>query len=773
MEDRINRIRNLRRKRMNRGSSSITYSKTEPYALCYYLFNMFDNKSNRRIIEHFDSAISIFMESVELLDKKERLANVLRAEIFNLEGKNILSPLKEVSESMSFDDAGIPYRYEQDKKIEREMRHFDNADENLINLCRVLSVSEKPVFSSIINATIFKTGNSYTLNQNISLSKPIEKAVFDISKTQFLVDQVKLTENEARLILMKCRLETIESFRDIIRSADNCDNGFKNRMADMIGVSENELKYMMRGDQKLRTFGFLDDDGDYDNTLNDCIEEQNIDPYFNDVLKPLDCSSAYALESYSLNEESVEVSLDLLKAENPVSLLFYGKPGSGKTELAKSLCKETNKKVFIFKNEEEANNRGNILGRLVCLLSMERPDSILVVDEADTLIKTMEFSFFGRTPTKTKGTINKMLENNKNKVIYIINHQRQIDDSTLRRFTFSIKFEAMSQAMLHSIAQSKIQPLSISQETKKELLNMLDRYKLSGSSVENIVKVIEGMRFPDEKRLLQKAQIVMKENSLLLNGKAKMRETVNKEYDLSIVNASMNPKKIVEMVQNAEKYAEKNKGEEKGIRMLFYGLSGTGKTEFARYIADTLHKPILLKRASDILSCWVGESEQNIRDAFEEAERTGSILLFDEADSFFQDRSNAQHSWEITQVNEFLTQMEEFSGILICTTNLRKIMDPAIQRRFHILTEFKALSEDGIRTLCSKFFPDLQFTDEQIALIEKYKSATPGDFASIHGRYRFMNEEEQTATFITSELETLQKEKKKNVNADLSMGFTA
>ncbi|MCQ2576430.1 MAG: ATP-binding protein [Treponema sp.] len=76
---------------------------------------------------------------------------------------------------------------------------------------------------------------------------------------------------------------------------------------------------------------------------------------------------------------------------------------------------------------------------------------------------------------------------------------------------------------------------------------------------------------------------------------------------------------------------------------------------------------------TDILGKYVGENERNIRDAFEEAEANGQILLFDEADSFFSDRNNATKAWERTLVNEFLTQAEEFSGILICTTNLRKL----------------------------------------------------------------------------------------------------
>ena len=133
----------------------------------------------------------------------------------------------------------------------------------------------------------------------------------------------------------------------------------------------------------------------------------------------------------------------------------------------------------------------NILGRLVCLLAMERKDSILIVDEADSLIRTLCFSFFGPEPTETKGTINKMLENNKNKVIYIINHQHQIDDSTRRRFTFSIRFESMPKTMMKNIATQRIEPLDITESTKAELVTMFEKYHLTGQSVDNIVKTID------------------------------------------------------------------------------------------------------------------------------------------------------------------------------------------------------------------------------------------------------------------------------------------
>ena len=200
--------------------------------------------------------------------------------------------------------------------------------------------------------------------------------------------------------------------------------------------------------------------------------------------------------------------------------------------------------------------------------------------------------------------------------------------------------------------------------------------------------------------------------------------------------------------------------------MLFYGLSGTGKTELARYISEKLGKRILLKRASDIFGMFVGQNEKNIRDAFAEAENTDSILLFDEADSFFADRNQAQRSWERSTVNEFLTQMEEFSGILICTTNLRNIMDPAMQRRFHMLVEFKPMKYDGIKIMADRYFPAYHLSNKQIEELEDMESVTPGDFGALSSRIRFMNPDDVNSDYILEELKKLQTEKKNQWNAE-------
>lgn len=264
------------------------------------------------------------------------------------------------------------------------------------------------------------------------------------------------------------------------------------------------------------------------------------------------------------------------------------------------------------------------------------------------------------------------------------------------------------------------------------------------------------------RQIYDKPESQKEENSVIENPyelDSHEQKSINLSYDLSVLNTSIPAQEIVEMVRNAIANDRKSQGKEKGIRILFYGLSGSGKTNLAHYIAESLGKDIITKNASDILGMFVGESEKNIAKAFEEAKKQKKILLFDEVDSFFRERSYASQNWEITQVNEFLTQMEKFEGIVICTTNFRNIMDKAMQRRFHIMVEFKALKDEGVESLLGKYFPHFDFNEEDIRMISRFQSATPGDFGNLSSRLRFMNQEKVNEKYITDELCKMQEEK--------------
>jgi SpoVK/Ycf46/Vps4 family AAA+-type ATPase len=174
-------------------------------------------------------------------------------------------------------------------------------------------------------------------------------------------------------------------------------------------------------------------------------------------------------------------------------------------------------------------------------------------------------------------------------------------------------------------------------------------------------------------------------------------------------------------------------------RLLLHGMPGTGKTAWARYIADYLNKPLVVKRGSDIFDKYLGESEKNIRQAFSEAESSGSFLLIDECDSFFQSRSNSSRHYEQRIVNEMLTSMEMFNGVFMASTNMLDVLDSAALRRFDLKIKFNPLRPASAWKLfllyCESFGIDApEYLKHEFNAID---TLTAGDFACIGRRDKF------------------------------------
>ena len=173
-------------------------------------------------------------------------------------------------------------------------------------------------------------------------------------------------------------------------------------------------------------------------------------------------------------------------------------------------------------------------------------------------------------------------------------------------------------------------------------------------------------------------------------------------------------------------------------RLVVQGPPGTGKTEFCHWLAKKLERPLIMKKASDLLNCYVGGTEHNIAAAFEEAKRENAVLLFDEIDSFLQDRRTANHSWEVTQVNEFLTQMESYEGYLVATTNLLDLMDNACLRRFDLKAKLEYMTDDQAEEMYRRLAQKWKFSvGNEVNNLRKIRNLSPGDFAAIDRRLRF------------------------------------
>lgn len=147
----------------------------------------------------------------------------------------------------------------------------------------------------------------------------------------------------------------------------------------------------------------------------------------------------------------------------------------------------------------------------------------------------------------------------------------------------------------------------------------------------------------------------------------------------------------------------------KGLNTLFAGPSGTGKTMAADIMAGELELDLYKIDLSSVVSKYIGETEKNLARIFAEAETSNAILFFDEADALFGRRSEIRDShdrYANIEISYLLQKMEEYQGVVILATNLRKNMDDAFVRRMHFTIEFPFPTENDRRRIWKRIWPD-------------------------------------------------------------------
>ena len=304
-----------------------------------------------------------------------------------------------------------------------------------------------------------------------------------------------------------------------------------------------------------------------------------------------------------------------------------------------------------------------------------------------------------------------------------------MDRAYLRRFDMVVEISTPPTSVRKTILQNLVNDLPVRPEWIEHLAK---ERSLVPAVMERAVKVAKSVHVQETNpRVIETKIETLMNATLQAQGKKELvikNPTDALPYSLNYLNTDLNLEKLVEGI----------KVREQG-RFCLYGLPGTGKTAFGHYVAEQLDKPLVIKRASDLLSPYVGEAEQNIAAAFKEARKEGAVLQIDEADSFLQSRENAQRSWEVTQVNEMLTQMEAFDGVFIASTNLVKDLDQAAMRRFDVKLEFKPLKPDQAWLLFEQLLKDQAVPLEDIEAIknqiEQLTLLTPGDFAAVKRKF--------------------------------------
>ncbi|WP_317370852.1 ATP-binding protein [Helicobacter canis] len=523
-------------------------------------------------------------------------------------------------------------------------------------------------------------------------------------------------------------------------------------IGEVLQVSHTKVAKLLMADMPLRRLGLLDTgyaDGrlELESFAQSLMQEPLSRGEFVGSVARAMPASTLECHDFSYMQKDLDMLLDYCKNAKSPSVFLYGKPGVGKNEIAALLAKELGRELWEIhnlKNGKVEDKRYEQFVRAQTMLDKDR--AMILLDECEDIFPTLYALFFENKPSKN--TLNKMLESVKIPSIFLSN-SAAIDPAFLRRFDIVLEIHAPPQEKKQEILQKALQSQGIKVDSR--IMRQMSESSLSQGVLLQACKVAKTLAktskqsAKERQKSIRESLIQVLNEHLKLQGQKLISTSKPKSlpYDMSLINASVDMQSLCERIKSVcgarDSKESATADSTQGIRILAHGMAGSGKSEFAKALAKELNKPIMLKRASDLLSMWVGGSEQNIAAAFREAEKRGAILVLDEVDSFLQDRSGASRSWEISQVNETLTQMENFSGIFIATTNFMDNLDRASIRRFDMKVEFKPLDCARLKQAFSLYAKHLGISDYAVFLestsakraLEKLENICFGDFALI------------------------------------------
>lgn len=423
----------------------------------------------------------------------------------------------------------------------------------------------------------------------------------------------------------------------------------------------------------------------------------------------------------------------LINKNKGVNFLIYGIPGTGKTEFARMISLVLEAKLYEVNSgskdvaplDEGDRFRAYSLGQILCA---RQADSIILFDEVENIFKVGPNNK-DNSKFNNKAWMNHVLENNPVPTFWISNDISDVDPAFIRRFDYVLEIKAPPRSLREKLLNDYLGDLPVSQNWKKQIA---ENEALVPAIIERSANVVRMSGVVQESSNVEATLQSLLSNTIEAMGYSRLKTvSTNKtfNYRLDVLNTNHSLEIICKGLQ-----------QNKEARICLYGPSGTGKTAFGKYIAQTLDLPLLAKRASDIVSPYVGVTEKNMARMFEEARQEKAVLMLDEADTFLSSRSNAQRSWEVSAVNEMLTQMESFDGLFIASTNYMDMIDSAAMRRFDIKLKFDYMKPAQVKIMFAELAQqyDLAVEPPLLMLLEKLKHITPGDFAAVRRKSRLM-----------------------------------
>lgn len=388
------------------------------------------------------------------------------------------------------------------------------------------------------------------------------------------------------------------------------------------------------------------------------------------------------------------VNNSIKQKETGTNIMLYGLPGTGKTELSYALAKANGWKLIsvgqipddegIFSAiEHNPSSRKHNL-RVALRIFKNTPNVVILFDEAEDAWKDND--------SQSKSGMNNLAEQTTVPIIWTTNSIQVMEQSFLRRMSVAMRFEVLEQGDKKEMFVKQLNENGIVFDD--DTIKRFTKYDLVPSIIEKVVSTIKTCSLNEED-----SENVIKGLTELYNyGNEQVIKEDNlrfdNEYKFEFANTDTDLERIAERLISANL---------KQWSLCLHGAPGTGKSALGRHLAKQMGLKVIQKRASDILGMYVGDNEANIRKAFKEAESEGALLIFDEADSLLQSRGSAVRSWEVSSVNEMLTQMEAATIPFICTTNILDSIDEAALRRFTFKVKFDYMTQEQIQAAIKEY----------------------------------------------------------------------